>query len=91
MTKITKDYLYVCLYVFVMPDSSSSWPETDVSLESFNELASSRRSIRSFREKPIPDHVLQDVLAAANWAPSGANAQPWEFIVVKDDERREAI
>lgn len=43
-----------------------------------------RRSIRRFRPDPIPDEYIEKVIEAARWAPSGANAQPWEFIAVKD-------
>lgn len=57
-------------------------------LAEFVELARRRRAIRGFREDPIPDEVLVGVLEAANWAPSGANAQPWEFVIVRDKERQ---
>jgi len=43
-----------------------------------------RRSIRRFHEKDIPDEVLAKVLEGARWAPSWANTQPWEIVVVKD-------
>lgn len=60
-------------------------------LEQFVELARARRSIRGFRGDPIPEELLDGVLEAANWAPSGANAQPWEFVVVRDDQRQAAL
>ena len=50
-----------------------------------------RRSIRRFQEKDIPDEVLAGVLEAARWAPSWANTQPWEIIVVKDQSIKEHI
>lgn len=65
--------------------------DTETTLEEFVDIARSRRTIRAFLDKPIPDDVLQMVLEAANWAPSGANTQPWEFIVVRQDERKETI
>jgi len=52
--------------------------------ESFLTLVKTRRSIRSFKTNPIPDEYVEKILEAARWAPSGANSQPWEFIVVKD-------
>lgn len=55
-------------------------------LDNFLNLARDRRSVRGFRDEPISDDVLRRVLQAANWAPSGANAQPWEFIVVRDTD-----
>lgn len=45
---------------------------------------STTRSIRRIRETPIPDDVLQRVLQAAIWAPSGGNRQPWRIIAVRD-------
>jgi len=50
-----------------------------------------RRSIRRFQEKDIPDALLDKILEAARWAPSWANAQPWEFVVVKDRSIKERI
>lgn len=42
-----------------------------------------RRSVRSFRSESIPEEHLRTILEAAVWAPSGSNAQPWEFVVVR--------
>lgn len=67
--------------------TTNETPNTDIpQLDSFVELARSRRSIRGFRDEQIPEEVLQKVLEAANWAPSGANSQLWEFVVVRDEE-----
>lgn len=54
-------------------------------------LMKKRRSIRRFKPDPIPDEYVTKVLEAARWAPSGANAQPWEFIVVKDQKTKDAM
>jgi nitroreductase len=43
-----------------------------------------QRAIRRFRPDPIPDADLRDVLEAAIRAPSGANAQPWHFVVLRN-------
>lgn len=45
-----------------------------------------RRSVRRFKPTPIPDGYVEQIVEAARWAMSGANAQPWEFIVVRDRE-----
>lgn len=45
-----------------------------------------RRSVRRFKPTPIPDGYMEQIVEAARWAMSGANAQPWEFIVVRDRE-----
>lgn len=60
-------------------------------LREYFELAKSRRVVRGFRNEPIPDEVLDTILEAATWAPSGANAQPWHFIVVEDDNKQQAM
>jgi nitroreductase len=57
-----------------------------MNIEQFLELAKKRRSIRRFKPDPVPDEIIQKILEAARWAMSGANGQPWEFIVVKDKE-----
>lgn len=50
-----------------------------------------RRSIREYRNEMVPDDVLAKILEAARWAPSGANIQPWRFIVVTDPHLRREI
>jgi len=55
-------------------------------IDDFLELARKRRSIRKFKPDPVPDEYVNKILEAARWAISGANSQPWEFIVVKDKE-----
>jgi nitroreductase len=41
-----------------------------------------RRSIRHFAKRPVPEEMLQQILEAGRWAPSGANMQPRRFLVV---------
>ena len=53
-------------------------------IDEFLELARNRRSIRKFKPDPVPDEYIRKILEAARWAMSGANGQPWEFIVIKD-------
>jgi len=48
------------------------------------EAIQKRRSVRKYKEDPIPEEVLLRVLEAARLAPSGKNFQPWKFIIVKD-------
>ncbi len=55
-----------------------------MNIDQFLELAKKRRSIRRFKPDPVPDEYLQKILDAGRWAMSGANGQPWEFIVVRD-------
>lgn len=46
------------------------------------QAVTSRRSVRGFLDRPVPTEVLHRVLAAAAWAPSGSNLQPWHIYVV---------
>lgn len=48
------------------------------------EAIEQRRSIRKFKPHPIPDEYISALLDSARLAPSGCNAQPWRFKVVKD-------
>jgi len=54
-----------------------------------------RRSVRNFRDRPVPETIIRRVLEAGRFAPSAANCQPWKFIVVTDKalihEMNEAI
>ncbi len=59
--------------------------------ESLLELVKNRRSIRRFKPDPIPDEYVDKIIEAARWAPSGYNSQPWEFVVVKKQELKDAI
>jgi len=54
-------------------------------------LLKSRRSIRIYQDKPVPQDLLLQILEAGRWAPTGANLQPWHFIVVTDAEKRRRI
>lgn len=45
-----------------------------------------RRSIRKYEEKPVADHLVEELLRAAMAAPSAGNQQPWEFVVIRDKE-----
>jgi len=46
------------------------------------EAVTSRRAVGGFTDRPVPGEVLQRVLSAAAWAPSGSNLQPWHAYVV---------
>jgi nitroreductase len=50
-----------------------------------------RRSIRSYKDKPIEKEVLERVLEAGRLAPSACNYQPWRFVVVTDPEMRKKV
>ena len=46
------------------------------------EAVTSRRAVRGFVDRPVPRQVLERVLSAAAWAPSGSNLQPWRIYVL---------
>ena len=55
------------------------------------ETIAKRRSIRKFKDIPVPDDLLQKILQAGAQAPSGKNRQPWRFVVVKENKRAEMV
>jgi nitroreductase len=52
------------------------------------EAIKTRRSIRRYKEVPVPESLLKEVLNAARLAPSADNAQPWKLIVVRDEQTK---
>jgi nitroreductase len=52
------------------------------------EAIEKRRSIRKFKTDPVPDEHITALLNAARLAPSGCNAQPWRFKIIKDQETK---
>ena len=50
-----------------------------------------RRSCRNYLPEPVEETALEKILEAATWAPSPMNAQPWEFVVVTNQEMKEKI
>lgn len=55
------------------------------------EAIKTRRSIRVYKKHRVPEDLILKVIDAARYAPSGANLQPWKFIVVTDPEMRKKI
>lgn len=53
------------------------------------EVIHGRRSIRRYLSKEIPNETMQTVLEAARWAPSWANNQCWELVLVKDQKLKQ--
>jgi nitroreductase len=59
--------------------------------DSFFAMITSRRSVRHFSDEPVPIDVVERCIHSAAQAPSGANKQPWTFVLVTDRERKHAI
>jgi iodotyrosine deiodinase len=68
-------------------------PEEEMRAEAttFLERMRSRRSVRDFADEPIPIDVVERCIEAAAQAPSGANKQPWTFVLVTDPATKAAI
>ncbi|TMT86440.1 5,6-dimethylbenzimidazole synthase [Haloterrigena sp. H1] len=64
---------------------------TDAEREAVYKTIYARRDIRRFRGDPIPDEVLERLLQAAHHAPSVGFSQPWDLVVVSDDETKTEI
>jgi nitroreductase len=52
------------------------------------EIIKERRSIRKYEDKAVPANVLNEILEAIRWAPSWANTQCWEVVVVADPDQK---
>jgi nitroreductase len=65
-------------------------PEYDL-VEAAVKIIQDRRSIRHYTEEPVSEEHLEMILEAARQAPSGENAQPWRFIIVKDLATRKQL
>lgn len=50
------------------------------------EIIKTRRSVRDFKEEPVPDEDIKFLVDCAIYAPSGSNMQPWSFLVVQNKE-----
>ncbi|HZM82992.1 MAG TPA: nitroreductase family protein [Candidatus Limnocylindrales bacterium] len=57
----------------------------------FADTMATRRSVRDFSAEPVPLKVIEAAIRAAATAPSGANIQPWRFVVVTDPDRKRRL
>ena len=60
----------------------------DIDIENFRKVVTSRRSVRKFTNKPIPQAVLDDCLDMALLAPCSSGLQQWEFYVVRSSDKK---
>ncbi len=69
------------------------WPavESQARAEAFLTQMRSRRTVRHFSDRSVPREVIETCLRTAGSAPSGANMQPWTFVVVADPEIKRTI
>jgi nitroreductase len=57
----------------------------------FLDAMRTRRTIRDFSDRPVPFQLIRNAVATAATAPSGANLQPWRFVVVSDPQRKRRL
>ena len=78
---------------FVPLSGYQEYPEEDMRRRAreFYEQASRRRTVREFSDRAVPREVLDACLLTAGTAPSGANMQPWHFVVVTDPSVKSRI
>jgi iodotyrosine deiodinase len=59
--------------------------------QAFYEDIKRRRTVRDFSDKPVPKEIIENCIKAAGTSPSGANLQPWHFVVVSNPEIKKKI
>jgi nitroreductase len=57
----------------------------------FKDIINNRRSIRKYKPGALPEHVIDELIAAAAVAPSGLNLQPWRFVAVQNEAARRLV
>ena len=57
----------------------------------FLEAMRTRRTVREFSARPVPFELIRNAVATAATAPSGANLQPWRFVVISDRKRKRRL
>ena len=59
--------------------------------EQYLQLIITRRTVREFSDKPVPIDIIKNAVKTAVSAPSGANKQPWHFVIVKNQTVKKEI
>lgn len=59
--------------------------------DEFFELLNRRRTVREYSDREVPFELIEKAIATAGTAPSGANMQPWRFVVIRDKEVKRKI
>lgn len=59
--------------------------------DEFFELMNRRRTVREYSDRDVPFELIEKAIATAGTAPSGANMQPWRFVVIRDKEVKRRI
>lgn len=80
-------------YPTIPLDQYKEYPvdEMRARVAAFYEDLDRRRTVREFSARPVPRDIIETALKAANTAPSGANLQPWHFVVISGAETKKKI
>ncbi len=70
----------------VSKKENMSPPDQGAPFNTVEDVIYRRRSVRSYKEKPVPEYLVRRILETGRYAPSAGNAQTWKFIVVRDPE-----
>jgi len=78
---------------FVPYATYHSYPQAEMiqRASSFRTDLQRRRTVRDFSDRAVPRELIEDCLLAAGTAPSGANLQPWHFVVISDPAVKQQI
>jgi nitroreductase len=74
-------------------DSYIEYPQEEMlrRAQDFYHMMKRRRSIRDFSKRPVPREIIENCVLAAGASPSGANLQPWTFVIISDPEIKARI
>jgi len=84
--KMINDYKHI-----PYENKNSSAEEMSRRSEEFYQFLDSRRSVRHFSNKNVPQEVIENLIKTAGTAPSGAHKQPWKFCAVSNSELKSKI
>jgi len=78
---------------FIALDAHVEYPPGEMQRRAtaFRQYAARRRTVREYSDRPVPRSVIEECIRAAGTAPSGANHQPWRFVVVSDPKVKARI
>ena len=63
----------------------------NLDINGLSELVKTRKSVRQFTNTPVSESEIKQILEVARWSMSGANAQPWEFLIVRSEQTKEKL
>ncbi|MBN1797969.1 MAG: nitroreductase family protein [Spirochaetales bacterium] len=73
--------------IYTAHEKTLEYPDKDISIKDVEKLLHTKRSIRRYKNKDVPEKEIEKLLEIMRFAPSGHNAQPCEYVVVKDREK----